>query len=573
MKKSRNAIYLSILALTSSWSAGYAEETKAPKNFVVIFADDFGFGDIGCYRELFQGGDDRTLSHQYTPNLDQLGRDGVRFLQAYTASWCAPARQNLLAGRWCMRADNIAKPWIGKQLRDRGYRTCFVGKSHGSNSTRKVVNRNPKTAEFDDGFFFPNGMRDFYLRPGEKFPSHIDFKSQDYIAKGGEYITDTFTDFGVDFIKRAAKDDKPFFMYMAYTAPHTPLDGKLADLQQMFPGEFDGLEEEDWRNFLYITDSFGGIKKKSPPIAGWSLADSPSYKRMKKMGSRRFAECNFAALVYRMDLSIGRLIKTLEEAGVKDDTMIVFTADNGSTQGSNYPLTGYKSSHFEGGIRVPMIFWSEALANSAASGRVVKELCPTTDVAPTMLGIAKNEAEPSFPFDGINLWPYLANNQPIPDDQIFCYVSDTSQLYKGLGIGPKRQPEIDILAKMVKDTGDNIFGQTGAMDRMFNAVYVKGKEKVVYWSSSDGATQGAVYKKLPEDGRSFEAPQVAFREELVSAGQFPECAAGKKLFQEFKAYACKQGPDELMHSAVFKRDDMSQEKRAREYLSATPVLK
>ena len=84
----------------------YAGEPTAPKNFIVIFADDLGYGDMGCYRELFKGGDDRTISHNYTPTIDKLGRDGVRFMQAYTASWCAPSRQNLLSGRWCNRADN-----------------------------------------------------------------------------------------------------------------------------------------------------------------------------------------------------------------------------------------------------------------------------------------------------------------------------------------------------------------------------------------------------------------------------------------------------------------------------------
>ena len=82
---------------------------KTPRNFIVILADDLGYGDMGCFRELYQGGDDRTLAHEFTPNLDKLAQEGVRFTQAYTCSWCAPSRQNLLSGRWCNRADNISR--------------------------------------------------------------------------------------------------------------------------------------------------------------------------------------------------------------------------------------------------------------------------------------------------------------------------------------------------------------------------------------------------------------------------------------------------------------------------------
>ncbi len=358
---------------------------KAPRNFIVILADDLGYGDMGCFRELYQGGDDRTLAHEFTPNLDKLAWEGVRFMQAYTCSWCAPSRQNLLSGRWCNRADNITQPWIGKQLRDLGYSTCFVGKSHGDNSTEKVMNTNSETAEYNDGFFFPGGARGFYLRPGEKFPSYIGFEQQSFIAEGGEYITDVFTDFGAEFIKRSAENEEPFFLYMAYTASHSPLDGKLEDLQKMFPGEFDDFEEEDWREFLNATNQFGIHSKPAnaligpdKPIEGWTLKESPSYRQMQKLGLKKYQQYNFAALVYRMDQGIGKLMKALKEAGVEDETLIIFTCDNGSTMGSNYPLTGYKASHFEGGVRVPMIFWSKSISESAAKGRIVEEITQTT---------------------------------------------------------------------------------------------------------------------------------------------------------------------------------------------------
>jgi arylsulfatase B len=246
MKRKLEAAFRSALTVSCllglSIASVHADVVSPPKNFIVIFADDFGYGDLGCYRELYQGGDDRSLAHEYTPNLDRLGQQGVRFMQAYTASWCAPARQNLLSGRWCNRADNVRSPWLGKQLRDLGYSTCFVGKSHGSNSSAKVLNANPDTAEYNDGFFMINGMRKFYLRKGETFPRRVGLRADPFVAKGGEYLTDVFTDFSVDFIQRSAESEQPFCLYLAYNAPHSPLDGKLEDLQTMFPGEFDGIE-------------------------------------------------------------------------------------------------------------------------------------------------------------------------------------------------------------------------------------------------------------------------------------------------------------------------------------------
>ncbi|MGB0258224.1 MAG: sulfatase-like hydrolase/transferase, partial [Coraliomargarita sp.] len=349
----RKLLLTTFALLAVAVSSIHAGQAKAPKNFIVILADDMGYGDVGCYRELFQGGDDLSVAHQFTPNLDKLGSEGIRFMQAYTTSWCAPARQNLLSGRWCNRADSFQHPWIGKQLRDLGYTTCFVGKSHGDNASAKVLNPDPATAEYNDGLFFVGGMRKFYLRKGERFPSRIDFQQEPFVAKGGEYLTDTFTEFSVDFIKRSAAAEKPFFLYLAYNAPHSPLDGKLEDLQTMFPGEFDGIDEADWRELMHSSGSrdFKLSKSKRKNAKTKLSADhSTAYQRMSVLGLEKFRKYNFAALVYGMDRGIGKIMQTLKEAGVEEDTMVIFTCDNGSISGSNYPLTGDKSSHFEGGV-------------------------------------------------------------------------------------------------------------------------------------------------------------------------------------------------------------------------------
>ncbi len=557
-----------------------ALDLKAPKNFVVIFVDDFGFGDLGCYKKLFQGDDESSLSDEFTPNLDKLGRDGVRFMQTYAASWCAPSRTTLLSGRWCNRADVIERPWIGKQMRDRGYTTCFVGKSHGTIS--KGMDKDPATGGFNDAFLYNGGMRKYYMSKGEQLPRRVGFASDPFVAKGGEYITDLFTDFGADFITRSVKAKKPFFLYLAYTAPHTPLDGKLEDLQKMYPGDFDGIKKEDWIELINAKKSRdfepmppevhkrckqAGVRPSAP---GWSKKTSLAYKKAKALGRAQFNDRNFAALTYAMDRGVGKIMQTLKDAGVEDDTMVIFTSDNGSISGSNYPLENFKSSHFEGGIRVPMIFWSKPIAGSAASGRIVNEITPTTCIAPTLVGIVDKKDKPDFPFDGINVWPHLAQNRPVPNDQVYFYANSKSSMYKASGI--YRAKHYGGLADAKREFEGMMFGGLNYWDRasICNAVYIKGKDKVVYWSTLDGKGKGATYRQLPVHARSIENPVSVFKEEVVLDGQFPEEGRGAEFLKEFVTYIQGAGADELRESPVFNATDVKRLKPVRERVSIKP---
>jgi arylsulfatase A-like enzyme len=563
--------WISLLALGALVVSSAALE--APKNFIVIFADDFGFGDLGCYNELFRGDDAYSLADEFTPNLDKLGRDGIRFMQTYAASWCAPSRTTLLSGRWCNRADVVERPWIGKQLRDRGYATCFVGKSHGTIS--KGTDSNPATGGFNDALLYNSGMRKFYMSKGETLTRRSGFESDPFVAEGGEYITDLFTDFGADFIQRSAIAEKPVFLYLAYTAPHTPLDGKLEDLQEMFPGKFEGIEKEDWIELLNAKKSRdfepmppevhkrcrqAGVRPSAP---GWSKETSLAYQKAKALGKQKFNDYNFAALCYSMDRGVGRIMQTLKAAGVDKDTLVIFTSDNGTISGSNYPLENFKSSHFEGGIRVPMIFWSKPIAGSEASGRIVDEITPTTCIAPTLVGIVDNRDKPDFPFDGINLWPYLAQNRPVPDDRVYFWANSKSSMNRASGVYRDQQYRVTDATREFEGMklGDLTYGDR---DSICNVVYIKGKDKLVYWSTLDGKGKGATYKQLPVQARSFENPVSVFKEEVVQDGQFPEGGRGAEFFEEFVEYIQGAGADELRESAVFNGGDVKNLKPLRE---------
>ena len=370
-----------------------AVQAQQKPNFIVILVDDLGFGDIGAYRNLYRGGDDKSIAHLHTPELDDLAHEGIICTRAYTASWCAPSRQMVLSGCWINRKSAIDQefPWIGRRLRQEGYTTAMFGKSHGEyDITRNTRYLDEEQTEFDQGLFFRGGMRGYYLKKGELLPGHIFEEDASYRAKGNEYITDVFTEGATNFIKR--NSDKPFFLYLAYTAPHTPLHAKPEDLKNLFPEVFEPLADSTIR---------AGTIPPGTTAANW----------------RKY---QYAAMVYSIDRGLGQIRQALNESGVADNTVIVFTSDNGSSHGSNYPLTGHKWDVYEGGIRVPFIVWSDEISNSRNKGSVYDGLVSTADVAPTLMALT-GKSEPES-FDGKNIMSYITGSEsPPPETQIFYY--------------------------------------------------------------------------------------------------------------------------------------------------------
>lgn len=386
-----------ILTILFSFTSCKVEKVKQKPNFIVILVDDLGFGDIGAYRNLYQGGDEKSVSYLHTPELDKLAHGGIICTRAYTSSWCAPSRQMLLSGTWINRKSAVDHefPWIGRRLRQEGYTTAMFGKAHGEyDITRNTRYLDERLTEFDQGLFFRGGMRGYYLKKGDVFPGHFFEKDAPYRVKGNEYITDLFTDRASDFIKH--NSDKPFFLYLAYTAPHLPMHAKPQDLKSMFPKVFE----------TFADSTIQSMSEKQTPPPGISAENWRKY--------------HYAAMVYSVDRGLGKIRQVLNEAGIADNTVIVFTSDNGSNHGSNYPLTGHKWDVYEGGIRVPFIVWSDEISNGKSKGSVYDGLVTTADVAPTLMALAgKSEAEA---FDGNNIMPYITGSEtPRPENQIFYY--------------------------------------------------------------------------------------------------------------------------------------------------------
>ncbi|MBT6145793.1 MAG: sulfatase-like hydrolase/transferase, partial [Gemmatimonadetes bacterium] len=301
-------------------------------NVVFILADDLGYGDVGCF------GND----HVHTPHLDELARDGVALTQHYSASpLCAPARAALLTGRYNHRTGAVDVPsnrgldrihlserTMADHFAAAGYVTGMAGKWHNGLHDLRY---HPRSRGFDEFTGFLNGGMDYYNWTIESAGRE---QSGD-----GRYLTDVFTDAATDFIGRYRHE--PFFLYLAYNAPHLPLQAPAQACQR-----FEGLGLSDEVSTLY-------------------------------------------AMVEAMDAGIGRVMEALDAHGLTQDTIVVFTSDNGPQFGGgldrdNGPFCGAKGDALEGGIRVPAIVRAPAWLPSGLQAHDMIHFC---DWLPTLTGL------------------------------------------------------------------------------------------------------------------------------------------------------------------------------------------
>lgn len=343
-------------------------DTKTP-NLVLILADDLGYGDLGI-----------TGSTQIpTPHIDSLAASGVRFTNAYVSSpVCAPSRAGLMTGKHQASfgfRDNLApvqpghdpefvglplhQTTLAERLKKLGYTTGIVGKWH----LGELPKFSPVERGFDEFWGFLGGSHDYFKAEpgGEKSmsgPILCNYKQPDPLT----YLTDNQGDECVDFIRRHKQ--RPFFLFASFAAPHTPMQAS----------------EEDLKKFAHIKDVL-----------------------------RR----TYCAMVYRLDLNIGRILAELHGQGIERDTFVVFLSDNGGpsapgmSNGSvNAPLRGGKTSVLEGGIRTPMIFkWPAALP----SGKTMDAMVSSLDILPTIVAAAGGKMDKSEDLTGMDLLPDLTD--------------------------------------------------------------------------------------------------------------------------------------------------------------------
>lgn len=309
----------------SSYSLSEAEKT----NILVILSDDLGFSDLGCY-----GGEAQT------PNIDSLAENGLRYTQFYNTAKCCPSRASLLTGLYPHQADighmmlndgidgylgdlNPNTVTIAEALGRGGYATYMSGKWHVTRFVDGPKHNWPRQRGFDDFYGIIGGAANYYQ------PRTLTRNNERIKPQGDDYfLTDVITDEAVRQLREHAahKSDKPFFQYVAYTAPHWPLHAHEEDIAK-YKGRFDAGWDELRTQRLRRMIDMGIIHER------WSLSErdprvEPWVDTEHKEWQARRMEV-FAAQIDRMDQGIGRILSTLKETGQWENTLIVFLSDNG----------------------------------------------------------------------------------------------------------------------------------------------------------------------------------------------------------------------------------------------------
>ena len=368
-------------------------------NFVLFVADDAGWHDVGYHGSEIK-----------TPNIDKLANSGVELNQFYVYPTCSPSRAALLTGKYASRFG-IGEPIAMKSeqvlptnvktlpeaLKQVGYQTALTGKWHLGLS----LESGPGHYGFDYTYGYLHGQIDQYTHR-YKNGNRTWYRGNEFIDEKG-HATDLITNEVINYITKVREKSSPFFIYVAYSVPHYPLQ-----------------EEDKWIE---------------------------PYKNINDADSRKLFDASMA----HMDFSIGRIIQTLEDEKLLENTIAIFISDNGGQEswypekeskiklydgkfgpypklGDNSPLKGYKAELYEGGIRVPaIIFWKNHLKHNK-----VEQLIKVTDLFPTLTSLVDSSLTQSLDLDGENMWDFISIEEQINEErEIYYRIPDQFALRRG----------------------------------------------------------------------------------------------------------------------------------------------
>lgn len=355
-----------------------AKAATRPPNFVIIFCDDLGYGDIGCFG---------SKKHR-TPNIDRMASEGLKLTSFYvTSGVCTPSRSSLMTGCYPRRVNmhvdnrggwvlfpraskglNPKEITIAEVLKKQGYATGIVGKWHLGDQPPFL----PTKQGFDSYFGIPysNDMG----KPRRNYPPLPLMRNETVIESEPDQrlLTKRYTAEAIKFIK--ANKDKPFFLYLPHTMPHNP---------------------------IFASKNFAGKSKNG----------------------------KFGDAVEEIDWSTGEILKTIKANGIDENTLVIFTSDNGAARrwgGSNAPLSGYKGSTMEGGMREPCVIrWPGKIP----AGKTCDALASTIDLLPTFAKIAGGSAPTDRVIDGKDIAPLLFHPEKAttPHEAFYYYFRDQLQ--------------------------------------------------------------------------------------------------------------------------------------------------
>lgn len=348
-------------------SIQYSIQSQSRPNVIIIVSDDQGWNDVG-----FNGGKDIP-----TPHLDALAYDGIIFDAGYASHpYCSPSRAGLLAGRYQQKFGHenntpysqededaglpLDEKMLSEVLKENGYATCAIGKWHLGDHEKFW----PTQRGFDEWYGFYGGGMSFWGDTGKK-PAKSGVLRNGEIVPQSEltYLTDDFTKEAVRFIQK--QEEKPFFLYLAYNAPHAPIHAT-----EQYLAKTDHIEDG--------------------------------------------ARSAYGAMVVGMDEGIGKVVQTLKNQGIYDNTLIFFYSDNGGHLhgASSDPFRGHKGMLFEGGIRVPFLC---SYPGKLTYPHHYPHAISALDIFPTVLAAA--DITPPKPLDGVNLLPFLSGSTSSPPHQ------------------------------------------------------------------------------------------------------------------------------------------------------------
>ncbi len=356
---------------------GLAHRPGRKPNFLFIMADDLGWADLSCYGR----------TEYSTPVLDSLAAQGMKFTHGYANSAvCSATRVGLITGRYQYRTpagleEPLQNPDLGLEpshptmpslLREQGYHTGLVGKWH----LGLLPNYGPLKSGYDEFYGNRGGGVDYYTH---RVAGNEDLWDGDVLIDEVGYYTDMLADRSIRFLNdRSAEPDKPWLLSLHFTAPHWPWEAN----NELGRSESARLAQLPSESDLDIVHFDGGTMD------------------------------TYAGMVTSMDMNIGRILNRLAELGMEQDTVVVFTSDNGGERFSKtWPFTGIKTELLEGGIRVPLIVkWPGVTAPGSESEVPAMSM----DFMPTFLNAAGGTPHPDYPLDGIDLAPALMG-RPMPE--------------------------------------------------------------------------------------------------------------------------------------------------------------
>jgi arylsulfatase A-like enzyme len=381
----RRTVLAATAAASMAGSRAFAQSPSKPPNIVFFLADDMGYADLSCY-----GRPDIA-----TPNIDRIAADGIRFVQGYANSAvCTATRTALITGRYQYRlrvgleepisgaSQNVglppSHPTLPSLLKARGYQTTLLGKWHlGS-----LPDFGPLQSGYDHFFGFRGGALDYY--------THIDPSHKDDLWDGDTpvhevgYLTDLLGSRAVAMVNAYAKSSEPFFLDVHFNAPHWP-----------------------WE----------------------AVGDEAEAERLRKASLFHFdggTQRTYQRMIQRMDMQIGRVLQALDDNGLADNTIVVFTSDNGGERfADTWPFTGRKTELLEGGLRIPVVLrWPARVSPEIVSQQVTISM----DWLPTLLAAAGGAPDPAYASDGMNLLPTLTKDAaPVPRKLFWRYKANAQR--------------------------------------------------------------------------------------------------------------------------------------------------